>query len=277
MPRPKDPEGARLWSERQSAAHKKGNYLKKRWDDPEERKILLEARASAITPDLCELRKDTATKCWKDPDWVRRNIESRKKTFSDPDWKLWKGRVLKERFKDPELLKKLSDITTRAYQNPVERSYRIECRHGGFWYGAVRYFERTFYCEKWTRDFRNRCRAWDDYKSVLSGITKEQNLVKGKPTELSVHHVYYQKKACCEWDEDINGYYVMINLGTRAKPIMVRYDIKGDPNKFVTLSHAENVMVNYDKLKWIKLFEDMIEFRDGKCYYTKEEMKKLNE
>ena len=51
-------------------------------------------------------------------------------------------------------------------------------------------------------------------------------------------------------------------------------DINGDPNKFVTLTSDENTAVNYDKVKWIKIFEDIIEKNDGKCYLTKEEMKK---
>jgi hypothetical protein len=93
---------------------------------------------------------------------------------------------------------------------------------------------------------------------VLSGKTKEENNNK----LLSCHHVYYQKKACCEWDEDVEGYYCFIDDE--------RYYIKGDPNKFVTLTSAENTMVNFNKLKWIKVFEDIIEKNGGVCFITKD-------
>lgn len=94
----------------------------------------------------------------------------------------------------------------------------------------------------------------------------------GKTRRLSVHHVYYQKKACCGWDGDLQGYYAMINLGTEGKPNMVRHNIDGDPNKFVVLTHSEHSATNFDKLKWIKVFEDLIQNQGGKCYFTKGEM-----
>jgi len=64
----------------------------------------------------------------------------------------------------------------------------------------------------------------------------------------------------------------MINLGTRHKPNLVRHNIKGDPNKFVVLTHQEHAKTNYNRLEWIRVFEDMIEEKyEGKCYFTKEE------
>ena len=65
----------------------------------------------------------------------------------------------------------------------------------------------------------------------------------------------------------------MINLGTERKPNLVRHNIKGSPSKFVTLTHSENIKANFNKLTWIKKFEDMIEEEQGgKCYLTEEEM-----
>jgi hypothetical protein len=91
----------------------------------------------------------------------------------------------------------------------------------------------------------------------LSGKTSDDN--GGR--QLSCHHVYYQKKACCEWDEDVKGYYAMIDDE--------KYYIKGDPNKFVTLTAGENSMVEKNKLQWVKFFEDLIENQGGKCYSQK--------
>lgn len=142
------------------------------------------------------------------------------------------------------------------------------------WYGSVAYLLGQIYCILFNAEFKERCRAYWGYRSVLPPYkTQSENICRGKPYRLTVHHVYYQPKACCEWDEDLEGYYAMINLGTERKPNMVRHNIKGDPNKFVVLTHSENIKANSNKLEWIKKFEDMIEEQGGKCYLTKEEMK----
>lgn len=141
------------------------------------------------------------------------------------------------------------------------------------WYGTVAYRDPKLYCVIFNFEFRERCRAYWEYESVLSHKTQDENcIICRKPARLTVHHVYYQPKACCGWDEDLEGYYAMINLGTRRKPNIVRHNIKGDPNKFVALTHSEHGKIKSNKLEWIKKFEDMIEEQGGKCYLTKEEM-----
>ncbi len=207
-----------------------------------------------------------------------KNSESNKKTASDPIYRQQNSKRITELHKNPNYhnnyLKKRSENT--AWRNKLierNKTTQIERLIGGFWYGNVSYPDtRNNYCEKFNKEFKMRCRLNDGNKSVLSGKTKSENIVNGHPRELTVHHVYYQKKACCEWDEDVQGYYVMLNIGTKRKKTIIRYDIKGDPNKFVTLTHAENTMANHNKLKWIKIFEDIIESRGGKCYLTKDEL-----
>jgi len=101
----------------------------------------------------------------------------------------------------------------------------------------------------------------------MSGKTKEEN--KGKA--LSCHHIYYQTKACCEWDEDVGGYYAWINIGTKKKPEVYKHYIKGSPNKFIPLTISEHSATNYNKPFWIHYFEDIISKKEGKCYLKKEE------
>jgi hypothetical protein len=184
---------------------------------------------------------------------------------------------MKQYFIDhPESLEKISKASidrfaTKESRNKAsERTRQIYLDHR--WYGNVTYNDRDKYCFLFGEYFKERCRAFDGYKSVLSGKTKKENIIKGKPINLSVHHVYYQKKACCGWDEDNKGYYAMINLGTKKNPKIVKHNIKGNPNKFVTLTHSENIKANTDKLTWIEIFEKIIEDNGGKCYYTPEEM-----
>jgi hypothetical protein len=142
-----------------------------------------------------------------------------------------------------------------------------EAKVGGFWYGNVRYGERK-YCELWNRDLWNRIDKAQNNQSILSGKTKEDN----GGCALSRHHIYWQPKACCEWDEDAQGYYAWINIGLRSNTDKIKYYIKGDPNKFVLLTKREHGVVAKDKIKWIKIFEDLIETKlGGACYLPKSE------
>lgn len=148
----------------------------------------------------------------------------------------------------------------------------VESKLGGFWYGNVRYPDPPKYCELWCPDLWHRIDEAQNYQSILSGKTKADNLDRhGKTRALSRHHIYYQKKACCEWDEDINGYYAWIDIGTRKKPNKVKYYIPGDPNRFVLLTAQEHRMISKDKTGWIKILEELIETKlGGVCYLPKD-------
>jgi len=168
----------------------------------------------------------------------------------------------------PEWHIKQSKSSIKRYENYNERLKAVESMIGGFWYGNVRYKAKKKYCELWNRNLLDRIRAYWGNRSVISMITKEDNHKPGRPpTNLCCHHVYYQEKACCVWDEDVGGYYAMIDGE--------KYYIDGDPNKFVTLTNSENIMVNTDKLEWVKYFENWIKKQGGKCYYTKEEWNQI--
>jgi hypothetical protein len=147
---------------------------------------------------------------------------------------------------------------------------QVEFWAGGFCYCNVTYNDPPIYCEAWNRNLWQRIDVAQNFQSILSGKTKEHN--KGK--SLSRHHVYWQPKACCEWDEDEQGYYAWINLGNKKNPNWYKHYIEGDPNKFVLLTASEHQMIRKDKLKWIKIFEGLIKTKlNGVCYLTKDEMK----
>jgi hypothetical protein len=181
--------------------------------------------------------------------------------------------------KKPKLSVAMKGAGNHNYGKPPSYKTRLvlcEFGIGGIWYGNVRYPEGKIYCEKWRSDLWRRIDAAQGYQSILSGKTKLEN----NGHALSRHHVYWQEKACCVWDEDAQGYYAMINLGTAIKPNWYKHYIKGDPNKFVLLTSKEHGMIKgskklgTNKLTWIKILEDLIETKlDGKCYLTKEEMK----
>jgi hypothetical protein len=233
----------------------------------------------------------------KTPEWRRKNSEGQKKSPKTKKHlevmtslsikkreslteyeRIENSRLRSERNKqmwqDPEYVKKFKETRTGQTRNGESRSRMQEAQIGGYWYGNVRYPEGKIYCEKWCSDLWKRIDAAQDNKSILSGKTKEDNGGRA----LSRHHVYWQEKACCIWDEDAQGYYAMINVGSEMRPEMYKHYINGDPNKFVLLTRKEHGMIKGNKkegttkLTWIKILEELIETKlNGKCYLTKEE------
>lgn len=170
-----------------------------------------------------------------------------------------------------------------------ERSFihninRYEAIYGGMWYGSIRYNGENKkqypphpknYCELWTEDLKERIRSYWGYASTLSGEPETSLTSTGLLKSISCHHVYYQTKACCIWDEDEKGYYANINIRTTRNPESIRYYIDGDPNKFVVLTASEHKQTDFNKLKWIRTFEDIVVNQGGKSYFTKMDIHKL--
>lgn len=231
----------------------------------------------------------------RDPIWIKNNKLSMVARSQNLTWRTNNKKAMKERANKPEHKENFTNMMLELNSDPdyrmrmkdifKERSENqdwlenilIATTGQGFWYGhpTLRFFRKQ-YCEKWNKNLWNRIDIAWDFKSAISGKTKEDN--KGR--SLSRHHVYWQEKACCVWDEDADGYYAMINIGTVGKPNIIKHCIKGDPNKFVLLTREEhgkvagNIKLGLTKLTWIKFFEDLIEQREQegkKCYLTKEE------
>jgi hypothetical protein len=212
-------------------------------------------------------------KRWENIESRERMSEIKKELYNTKEYQKILSDAQKKRFSTRDSREKHSVLLKEFYKDPKHYIQLIENTIGGLWYGNVRYNDKKQYCEKWCRDLWDRIDLFWDYKSILSGKTKKDN----NGYKLSRHHVYWQEKACCEWDEDIQGYYIIINIGTNKTPNWYKYYIKGDPNKFVLLTRSEHRIIAKDKLKWIKYFENIIENDyNGKCYYTKEEYDKLN-
>jgi hypothetical protein len=122
------------------------------------------------------------------------------------------------------------------------------------------------YCEKWNLEFRRRIRAFHNYTCVECGTPQNGR-------KLHCHHVYYNKKACCEVSGD-GKYYT--NLGIKNAPF--DFEIIGDPNKFVALcDHCHHVTSGKkNRAYWARHFETIINgYYEGKSYFTKEEYKQL--
>lgn len=241
--------------------HKRG--IQKRSHNPAWRENVTKAnQKKAKDPACIENRKKGIEKRSQNPEWQKMMVEQNQKMYQDPVW----------------IENQKSGVQRSAQGFSWRESNLIALTGEGFWYGhrILRGNNRKIYCEKWNPNLWKRIDAAWDYKSTISGKTKFDN--KGK--HLSRHHVYWQEKACCVWDEDVQGYYAMINIGTFFHPTFVKYYIKGSPNKFVLLTVKEHSIIKGKKklgtniLTWIKFFENIIEQREKegkKCYLSPEE------
>jgi DNA-directed RNA polymerase subunit RPC12/RpoP len=243
----------------------------------------------------------------KDPIWQQKIKETNKKTRQTLLWKtnhkigakkaantrrndpVWRAnnKIVMQGLVEKRLNNKKwrEQNKLRAQERAQDPNFIEKLMKEGFWYGnpSINTNEkRITYCELWNQNLWDRIDAAWEYKSTLSGKTIQDN--KGK--RLDRHHVYWQPKACCKWDKDKQGYYAVINIGTKRYPKMERYYIEGNPNKFVLLTHSEHTLVQgntkngKDKIYWIKFFEKLINEREQngkKCYLTKEEYKTYQE
>jgi len=310
MNRPEVKERCRIAFNKPDVSARKSVALKISWSVPEvrERRLLsmsrpevkekfrvsiiettnkpeFKERQSAITkeamnrPDVKERHRIIMKEAMNRPDVKERHRAAAKEAQNRPEVRANRSIMLKEVMNRPEVKARRVIISKDIMNRPEVKEKRRETIVGGFWYGSITYNEQKQYCECWNSDLWKRIDIAQGYKSILSGKTKENN----GDHALSRHHVYWQEKACCVWDEDVKGYYAMINIGTNGKPDMYKHYINGSPNKFVLLTREEHGMIagnkklGTNKLTWIKVLEDLIETKlNGKCYYTKEEYAELS-
>lgn len=144
----------------------------------------------------------------------------------------------------PEQRQKQSESMKKFYQeHPEVLIMQSENRIGELasnWRGGIS-FEP--YCPKFNQDLKERVRTFFDNACITCGKTAKEN---GKA--LSVHHVEYDKSACCD----------------------------GEPVHFAAMCHRCHSKTNFDRERWEAMMHRIIdEIYDGRSYYTKEEYKKI--
>ncbi len=117
-----------------------------------------------------------------------------------------------------------------------------EAKLGGYWYGNVRYYDGPQYCEKFNKSLKERVRAFFGYICLECGSPQNGQA-------LHVHHVWYNKKACCD---DTPRSLVPLCIGCHTKTTAG------------------------DREYWSQHFQDIIDiYYGGKCWLTKEEFEAL--
>lgn len=181
-----------------------------------------------------------------------------KKAQSDPVYKKMRSITAKERYSDPLIRKQMSERAKKVWSNQEYKSARVKERadpnykgklyreSNPNWKGGLS-FEP--YCPLWTKELRERIRAFFDYECLLCGKPQSENITKtGKLRELSCHHAEYNKQACCD----------------------------GEPVCFAVLCMTCHNKTNHDRERWEAIIHKIIkEIYNSKSYYTKEEYKKL--
>jgi hypothetical protein len=112
----------------------------------------------------------------------RKRSEETRKKMSD---------FQKARMQKPEERLKRSLQTKKYFESPEARKRASEMKRGEkspTWKGGIS-FEP--YCIKFTKEFRERVRAFFDYECVVCGV-------KQTTRKLHVHHVNYNKDTCCD-------------------------------------------------------------------------------
>ena len=126
----------------------------------------------------------------------------------------------------------------------------------------------TDYCRIFrSGTFRHRVRAFWENVCQLCGKPAHEN------ESLDVHHVYYNKKACCDINSD-GKYYTDLGIKGAQKD----FEIVGDPSKFIPFHHECHSMTTPKKVRvyFARKFEKQInEDQNGKCYFTEDEYKEI--
>ena len=269
---------------RPGAREKMSAALKEAWDKPGARERQSAAKKKFYEDPEARERQSVAMKeAQNRPGARERQSVAQKEAQNRPGARERQSAALKEAWDKPGAREKMSAALKEAWDKPGARERQSvamkEAHVGGFCIQNITYDERKKYCELWNPNLWRRIDACQGNRSIISGKTKEDNGGRA----LSRHHVYWQEKACCVWDEDAQGYFAMIDIGTKSKPEMYKHYINGSPNKFVLLTHEEHGMIRGNKklgttkLTWIKTLEDLIETKlDGKCFYTEEEYAELS-
>lgn len=244
MSAPKDPEKYKVWKQRlstssRSSEARKQMLVSKEWrqkqsiakkgkkNSPEHCRHISEAKKGKPLSTEHRRRISEVRRSPNNPLRGRPRSEEVRKKIGEGN----KGRIVSEETRRKQSLVRKG----RSSWNKGKECSQFRGENNGMWKGG-KSFEP--YCPRFTFEFKNRVRAFFDYKCVECG--SPQNGEK-----LHVHHVNFNKMACCD--------------GT--KPL------------FVALCRSCHTKTQSPRMYWEQYFTDMInDYYGGKCYLNKDEV-----
>jgi len=200
---------------------------KKRFEDPAERERLAEIVRQNVraNPEIIEKGKKAQREYWSKPENRAASSESQKRRFENPEEREKTGAASRKYYAEhPEKAIQIGE--TRRMENISHK-----------WYGDVVYHDGPQYCDKWTAELRRRVRAFFGNVCLECGSPQHGRL-------LSVHHVHYNKKLCCDTT----------------------------PRTLVPLCKSCHSKTNSDREYWSEHFQEIVDtYYGGKCWFTREE------
>jgi hypothetical protein len=219
-PMPKDPIKAEEFREKQRVNtikyfenpenRKKASLAsKKRFEDPNERKKISDSEKGKIIPDDVRKKMSESKKGEKNANWGKHLSEERKKQIGDEHRGMHHSEETKKHLSEirkgrpgtftgkhhsAEARKKISDANKGKIVSEETRRKKSEAVCGAKnynWKGGTTFLP---YCPKFNKRLKQNVRNFFGNKCVLCERTKEEN--RGR--NLSVHHVFTEKMACCE-------------------------------------------------------------------------------
>jgi hypothetical protein len=128
----------------------------------------------------------------------------------------------------------MSNGQKEVWQRPGYREGRCGVNHPNF----QNWKSKEPYCPRWTKDLKERIRAFWNYKCGMCCKTQAEN-----GELLSTHHVHYRKDACC--NEEMEWMFIPLCRKCHAKT-----------------GHVQN------KERWIKIFTEIIlKMFNGRSYF----------
>jgi hypothetical protein len=200
----------------------------------------------------------------KDPEWKRNLNEGINNRSTNQTWLQRITEANQERAKDPEWRKKIS---------ATKQGCSIEEWKGFTHFGP--------YCEKFNEPTKKKKRAVFSGCCCLTGVTKEEN----SNNAMSVHHVFVEKKACCESlieEMDVIRKRLPSGIARFGEPQFSEEEIKYIRMMVPLCISAHSKMqkerdVPYEETVYRKYFVELLLNleRCGKDHYTKEEIQSI--
>jgi hypothetical protein len=146
----------------------------------------------------------------------------------------------------PEYRRKITEACKKRFEDPgIRESHSklmVKCFEDRQWAGSVKYYDGPQYCSKYTAELRERVRAWFGYVCLECGVPQNGN-------KLSIHHVWYNKKLCCDASPRS---LVPLCASCHSKTSNLRADKRKECSE-----HFQNIIDTY---------------YGGRCWFTREEM-----
>jgi hypothetical protein len=209
---------------------------KAQWEDENFRKKMHDMHS---LPENREKMKNAAKQLWSNPEKKEKWIIKQKEIRSAPEIREKMRKAAKDAGSRPEVKERMSRSQKIRFSDP-EQIEKISGQNGNNWRGGIS-FEP--YCPKFNKDLKRRVRAFFDRRCVICGKSEAEDR-----RALSVHHVEYNKEACCD----------------------------GKTVHFAALCWKCHAHTNYARERWEAMLHRIIdEIYGGRSYFTKDEWLKI--